>query len=49
MGCPGYRSSGLRLPPELGLIEPNDPRFVSIIEVVEKELKHERYVIGSGG
>jgi GH15 family glucan-1,4-alpha-glucosidase len=31
--------------PELGLIEPNDPRFVSTVEVVERELRRERHVM----
>ena len=31
--------------PELGLIEPNDPKFVSTVEVVERELRREQHVM----
>jgi GH15 family glucan-1,4-alpha-glucosidase len=31
--------------PELGLVEPNDPRFVSTVEVVERELRREQHVM----
>ncbi len=30
---------------DLGLIEPNDPKFVSTVEVVEKELRREQHVM----
>ncbi|MGH6769968.1 MAG: glycoside hydrolase family 15 protein [Xanthobacteraceae bacterium] len=30
---------------ELGLIEPNDPKFVSTVEVVERELRREQHVM----
>jgi GH15 family glucan-1,4-alpha-glucosidase len=30
---------------ELGLVEPNDPRFVSTVEVVERELRREQHVM----
>jgi GH15 family glucan-1,4-alpha-glucosidase len=31
--------------PEIGLIEPNDPKFVSTVEVVERELRREQHVM----
>ena len=31
--------------PELGLVEPNDPKFVSIVEVVDQELRREHHVM----
>ena len=31
--------------PELGLIEPNDPKFVSTVEVVDQELRREQHVM----
>ncbi len=31
--------------PELGLIEPNDPKFISTVEVVERELRREQHVM----
>jgi GH15 family glucan-1,4-alpha-glucosidase len=34
---------------ELGLIEPNDPRFVSTLEAVERELRREQHVMRYAG
>jgi GH15 family glucan-1,4-alpha-glucosidase len=31
--------------PELGLVEPNDPKFVSTVEVVDQELRREHHVM----
>jgi GH15 family glucan-1,4-alpha-glucosidase len=42
--CDDLDASVLLLP-ELGLIEPNDPKFVSTVEVVERELRREQHVM----
>jgi len=42
--CDDLDASVLLLP-ELGLIEPNDPRFISTVEVIEKELRREQHVM----
>jgi GH15 family glucan-1,4-alpha-glucosidase len=42
--CDDLDASVLLLP-ELGLIEPSDPRFVSTVEAVEKELRREQHVM----
>ena len=42
--CDELDASVLLLP-ELGLLEPNDPRFVSTVEVVERELQREQHVM----
>jgi GH15 family glucan-1,4-alpha-glucosidase len=42
--CDELDASVLLLP-ELGLIEPNDPKFVSTVEVVERELRREQHVM----
>jgi GH15 family glucan-1,4-alpha-glucosidase len=42
--CDDLDASVLLLP-ELGLIEPTDPKFVSTVEVVERELRREQHVM----
>ena len=42
--CDDLDASVLLLP-ELGLIEPSDPRFTSTVEAVEKELRREQHVM----
>jgi GH15 family glucan-1,4-alpha-glucosidase len=42
--CDELDASVLLLP-DLGLIEPNDPRFVSTLEVVDRELRREQHVM----
>ena len=42
--CDELDASVLLLP-ELGLIEPNDPKFVSTVEVVDQELRREQHVM----
>jgi GH15 family glucan-1,4-alpha-glucosidase len=42
--CDELDASVLLLP-ELGLIEPNDPKFVSTVQVVDQELRREQHVM----